>query len=395
VDLLEVAAEFHQEEVLVWLLRDATVFERELLGVLALERKLADSLVVALENGFQPWWGRTRGISWKWRASAGMELVPAPEGFSSECGWWTDLSSVTSALRGIGGVAGLGPMLPDGRPRDGSAVEFEWTKEMSRAQLGDANLVKSVVFPVGVTAIGEWGLLNFEAVESVAFPAGCINFGGQAVAGCRALRAISLPVGCKGTGESAFCGCSSLMSVTIPAGWSTISRACFQGCTSLMEVRFPEGLRLIGDCSFYQCALKEVALPDGCEVAQFAFCLCKALTTVIIGSGCRSIDKYALCECGALTSVTIGVGCTSIGRGAFQNCEALTTVTIEDGLKSIGGNAFGNCARLASVTLPSSVQSIGLCGFRNCTSLVAIAVPKSCELHYGAFWGCSPQVTRF
>jgi hypothetical protein len=55
VDLLEVAAEFHQEEVLTWLLRDATVFELELLGVFAVERKLADVLVTARENGYRPW----------------------------------------------------------------------------------------------------------------------------------------------------------------------------------------------------------------------------------------------------------------------------------------------------------------------------------------------------
>jgi hypothetical protein len=53
-DLMEVAAEFHQVDVLVRLFRDASIFGRELLGVLALERKLADSLVLAFENGFGP-----------------------------------------------------------------------------------------------------------------------------------------------------------------------------------------------------------------------------------------------------------------------------------------------------------------------------------------------------
>jgi hypothetical protein len=81
VNLMEVAAEFHQEEVLTWLHRDATVFERELLGVFALERKLADSLVVALENGFHPWWSRTRDVSLKWLAGSMLEFVTAPEGF--------------------------------------------------------------------------------------------------------------------------------------------------------------------------------------------------------------------------------------------------------------------------------------------------------------------------
>jgi hypothetical protein len=74
MDLIEVAAEFHQEEVLVWLHRDATVFEREHLGVSALERKLAGALMVASENVFHPWWSRTRGVLLKWRASSEMVL---------------------------------------------------------------------------------------------------------------------------------------------------------------------------------------------------------------------------------------------------------------------------------------------------------------------------------
>jgi hypothetical protein len=67
-------------------LRDATVFEGELLVVLALEWKLADSLEVALENGFRPWWFRTREVSLKGRASSKLEFVSAPEGFSAEGG---------------------------------------------------------------------------------------------------------------------------------------------------------------------------------------------------------------------------------------------------------------------------------------------------------------------
>jgi hypothetical protein len=172
VDLMEVAAEFHQEEVLVWLLRDATVFQRELLGVFALERKVADSLVVALENGFHPWWNRTREMSLKWPASAGMEFVSAPEGFTSEGGWWTSVSGAASALRGLGIDSSHRPGLPDGSLHVRSASEFEWTKEMSQAQMGDAKLVRSVVFPPGVTAIGEKALFGFEALESVEFRGG-------------------------------------------------------------------------------------------------------------------------------------------------------------------------------------------------------------------------------
>jgi hypothetical protein len=101
-DLMEVAAEFHQIEVLNWFFRDATIFERELLGVLALERKLADSLVLAFENGFGPWWYLTRQVSLMWRASAELAFVPAPEGFSVDGGWWRSRSGDEWALSQLG-----------------------------------------------------------------------------------------------------------------------------------------------------------------------------------------------------------------------------------------------------------------------------------------------------
>jgi hypothetical protein len=165
VGLSEVAAVFRQERVLKWLLRDATEFERELLGVFALERKLADSLVIALGNVLQPWWRRTREVSLKWRASSGLEFVAAPEGYSSEGGWWTALSGAASALQGLGGQTSLGPTLHDRAQQVRSAVKFEceWTKAMSQTQLGDPKLVKSVVFPPGVTAIGEKRCTNLRA----------------------------------------------------------------------------------------------------------------------------------------------------------------------------------------------------------------------------------------
>jgi hypothetical protein len=62
VELLEVAAEFHRVGVFVWLQRDATFFERELLWVFALERKLADALMVVLESEFHL--GGTVRVRW-------------------------------------------------------------------------------------------------------------------------------------------------------------------------------------------------------------------------------------------------------------------------------------------------------------------------------------------
>jgi hypothetical protein len=68
-------------------------------------------------------------------------------------------------------------MLPSGALRGRSAPEFEWNRAVSEAQLGDANLVKSVVFPPGVAAIGERALSYFKALESVVFPTGYGDLG--------------------------------------------------------------------------------------------------------------------------------------------------------------------------------------------------------------------------
>jgi hypothetical protein len=118
-------------------------------------------------------------------------------------------------------------VLTDGTSRVLEAFSGEWTKAISESQLGDAKLVKSVVFPSGVAAVGESALYQFEALELVVLPAGCIDFGKAAFEGCKALKAISFPVGCKATGDSAFAECASLVGAQIPAGCTTIGVRLF------------------------------------------------------------------------------------------------------------------------------------------------------------------------
>jgi hypothetical protein len=233
VDLLEVAAEFHQEEVLVGLLRDVTVFERELLGVFALERKLADSLVVTSESGVHPWWGRTREVSLKWRASSQLDIVPAPEGLSSEGGCWTDVLGAVSALHALGCEVEPAETLTSGGRRVESTFKGEWTEAISEAQLGKKRAVKLVTLPVGVTAIGRQALGGFWVLESVVVPAGCTVIEYCALRNCVSIKAISLPACCGVTGAYAQWGSRSLVSVVIPVGCTSIGDGCFYGGSAL------------------------------------------------------------------------------------------------------------------------------------------------------------------
>jgi hypothetical protein len=354
VDLLEVAAEFHQQEVVGWLLREATVLERELLEVFALELKLADSLVVALDDGLHPWSWRAREVSLKWRASGKLEFGSAPENFSSEGGWWTSVSGAASAL-----------------PACGSRSVLEWTKAKTEAQLRYRKMVRSIVFPSGVTAIGESALMGFEVLESIVFPASCTVIRKTAFEGCQGLKEVSLRPGCKATGEYAFAGCTSIASVTIPNGCGAVNGGSFRFSGSLMLVRIPDGCTRIGSFAFWRSGLKEVVTPAGCQ-----------------------IEPYAFWQCKALTRVSVGCDCTALGEWAFEGCGALTTVSTGSGCIQIGDYAFGSCSLLASVTLPSSVQWIGAFTFRRCASLTVIAITNACALHRDAFGECNARVTR-
>jgi hypothetical protein len=79
-DLLEVAADFHREEPFVWLFRDATGLEREAFLEIALERRLADAVVLAVATGSRPWSTRSRDVAVAWRAAISLEFGTPPEG---------------------------------------------------------------------------------------------------------------------------------------------------------------------------------------------------------------------------------------------------------------------------------------------------------------------------
>ena len=94
--------------------------------------------------------------------------------------------------------------------------------------------------------------------------------------------------------------------------------------------------------------------------------------SAVIADGVTRIGEWAFFVCRSLTSVTIPDSVTRIGKGAFSECTSLTSVTIPDGVTSIGKETFCNCGSLTSVTIPNSVTSIGWYAFYNCMSLAYV-----------------------
>jgi hypothetical protein len=84
LDLLEISADFHREAPLGWLFRDSNEIEREVFAECALERHLADALLVGLRNGPRPWSWRTRELAASWPAAgSGIVFGSAPNGIAA------------------------------------------------------------------------------------------------------------------------------------------------------------------------------------------------------------------------------------------------------------------------------------------------------------------------
>jgi hypothetical protein len=104
-DMLAVASDFHRMELFVWLFRDATEDDRQFFAEFALENRLADGLLLAVESGLRVWSTRARELARAWPAAAGLAFSDPPEGAMPDAGWSVSLSGVTSTLA-VGGNGG-------------------------------------------------------------------------------------------------------------------------------------------------------------------------------------------------------------------------------------------------------------------------------------------------
>jgi hypothetical protein len=335
VDLLEVAAEFHQLEALVWLVRDASIVELELLAVFALEQKLADMLVVAFDNGFRPWWGQTRELAVEWRASARFVFVPAPVGFLTEGGWWRDTLEVDLPL-----------------PRIGDGTGGEWTLPASIAR----QLIINVFLPPRVTTISERCFFGCSDLVQVGISSSVVAIGHSAFFACFNLTRVGIPASVRRIGKFAFCGCSALTQITIPSGVSAIGTGVFQRCSGLRSIAIPPRVTIIGRSAF-----------EGCS----------ALTQVQMPSAVTTIGHSSFKGCSSLTLMVIPSRVTTIGLCAFEGCCSLERVAIPSALMIVGSSAFRGCSGLIDMVIPSDFASLGSCDFMCVTKLERLTLVGS------------------
>ena len=230
-------------------------------------------------------------------------------------------------------------------------------------------MLRSVILPKKVQAIGFETFLMCSQLTSVTLPSDLTAIWGYAFSGCTSLHSMQFPSSLTSINACAFQDCTSLVSLQFPSGLTSIGHNAFYGCTSLTSLQFPSNLTSIG---------------------ASAFAGCKGLTSLQFPSGLTFIGGAAFEDCTSLVSLQLPSGLTSIGSAAFENCTSLVSLQLPSGLTSIGSAAFAYCSGLTTLQFPSGLTSIGVRAFQNCTGLTSLELPSGLtKIEDGAFSGCS------
>lgn len=117
----------------------------------------------------------------------------------------------------------------------------------------------------------------------------------------------------------------------------------------------------------------------------------KAIKTVSIPAGIKTIGNNAFKSCAYLTGVTFAAesALTAIGDNAFQSCQKLSAITLPEKLETIGTEAFSGARILKTITIPASVKTIGDWALANCFELTNVYVLSNDAVYGGVsvFYG--------
>lgn len=143
-------------------------------------------------------------------------------------------------------------------------------------------------------------------------------------------------------GQQAFKSCKKLISVEIPESVTKIGNGAFD-YSGLSSVNIPNSVTIIENNAFSSTQLTSIRIPGNATQWERAFAGCSKLTTVIIESGIKKIEKGAFANCTGLTSVSIPNSVTVISESAFSSCTALTSIDIPNSVTEISSTAFRIC----------------------------------------------------
>ena len=222
------------------------------------------------------------------------------------------------------------------------------------------------------------------SITKVVMESGVTSVGGEAFAKCTNLTSITIPEGVTSIGGNAFMSCETLANITLPESLTYINTLAFQSCTALSNITIPANVDYIFPEVFRACNKLVNIYVDSdnsryCDVDGVLFNkrktelhtypAGKTASAYVIPSSVITIGQYAFQLCKNLTSIKIPDSVTTIKGVAFASCTNLASITIPESVTSLGDYAFSYCTNLTSITIVASVTNIGVDAFENCSNL--------------------------
>lgn len=193
--------------------------------------------------------------------------------------------------------------------------------------------------------------------------------------------------------------------VVIPYEISVIGEHSFSGCTKITSVVIHSGVKTIEKEAFggYKLTLPGTTTTQnvyGCRALKTVTFKGRNLFGLTIGEGAfGQTENIAVTNCNVLTNLIFEEGCNikSIGARAFAG-SAIETITVPDTVTSIGDSAFAYCEDLTEFKFSESNEviagkqlAIGDNVFNGCIALESIYLPYFLQLgadNTGLFGGC-------
>lgn len=193
------------------------------------------------------------------------------------------------------------------------------------------------------------------------------------------VRYVVLPEGLTAIGYGAFMSCRKLRDVRLPESLTRISERAFYQCAELRRVKLPAGVTTIGSEAFSCCIkLADVTLPESLtEISKECFFNCKVLGSIEIPRSVKKIDTRAFSHCLGLQHVTFNEGLEETGMGAFWY-SGLTELHLPSSMRIVGEDSFLR-TELRELILPEGIREIHRYAFGYNYLLEKLSIPSTVD----------------
>ncbi|MCH5351372.1 MAG: leucine-rich repeat domain-containing protein [Clostridiales bacterium] len=263
-------------------------------------------------------------------------------------------------------------------------------------------------------SIPAYAFARLTSVKSIVFPLTVSEIGEYAFAYCRSLERMTLPNTLKVIHSDTFLGCSSLSALNVPVSVELIEYGAFED-SGITRLSVPQNTALVNGSLYGMrsietlvlhdivldgspvalsalfgggtvASLKTLEVAELTEIKERAFSGFTGLETVRLGGNLTEVGNNAFDGCSSLKNVSLPSTVTAVGSRAFLDCYALTELTYPEGVSVIGDYAFAGCTSLKTPALPSGLSSIGSYAFSGCT-FESIVIPDGASMSSYALGG--------